>query len=132
VLGPETTIEYLREGPRPVSFHWIVLPSGKIVPLVDEEMAAFHIGGSPKEGWTNNTTIGVAVAGESPLSRPEQTAALYRLLADISKRRNIAVDAILSHGEVDPRKMDIPEQQMNEIRENVSKFQKRESKSAKD
>lgn len=120
-FGPEGTVDYLQKGPRPASYHWIVLPSGKIEPLVEEKAAAFHIGGSRKLGWTNRTTIGVAVAGEAPLSRPEQAAALYALLADICNRWKIPVSSILTHDAVDPRKNETLEPHIAKIREEVTK-----------
>jgi N-acetyl-anhydromuramyl-L-alanine amidase AmpD len=120
-LGPDATVEYLRSGPVNASLHWFVLPSGEIVPLVEEKMAAFHIGRSQKPGWTNRTTIGVSVAGETPLSHPEQAAALYRLLSDICWRRYLPVEAILSEDEVIPGKKSTLESHMGQIREEVAK-----------
>lgn len=120
-FGPEGSVEYLQKGPNSASYHWIILPSGKIVPLVDEKAAAFHIGGSKKSGWTNRTTISVAVAGEAPLSRPEQAAALYALLADICSRWKISASSILTHDAVDPRKNETLEPHIAQIREEVVK-----------
>ncbi len=121
VSGPEASVDYMRTSSRQSSLHWMVLPSGEIVPLVDEKEAAFHIGGSRRVGWTNSTTIGVGVAGEAPLTRPIQAAALYRLLADICNRANLPVTAILSHDAVDPRKKETLEPHMGDIRHQVAK-----------
>lgn len=121
-MGPEATVEFLRSNNVQGSYHWIVLPNGEIVPLVDEKEAAFQIGGSRKKGWTNKSTIGVAVAGDAPLGQSAQAAALYRLLADICRRWNLPVSAILSHDAVDPRKHETLEAHMDEIRKQVQRY----------
>jgi N-acetyl-anhydromuramyl-L-alanine amidase AmpD len=123
-LGPSNgVLNVLKEGSNRVSYHWIIFPSGEIESLVDENMAAFHIGfSSNKNGWTNRSTIGVAVSGKSPLSSPEQTASLYALLANICKRRQISVDSILSHNTLNPNKNEVFEDQMRTIREQVGKI----------
>jgi hypothetical protein len=127
------------------SYHYIIGVDGKIEKIVPVEYIAWHAGRSEWKGDRNinGISIGIGLIHLSskdggnwmnlPSSHPAvgpnypvaQTDALVALLADISKRHNIAPDAIITKQDIAPdrRRTDLAGNAIEEIRVRVRDFE---------
>jgi N-acetylmuramoyl-L-alanine amidase len=93
-----------------VSCHYLIAPEGTVLPLVPEELRAWHAGGG---AWgacsdVNSRSIGIELQndGRSPFGFA-QMQALVALLADIRHRWAIPAERIIGHSDMAPlRKAD--------------------------
>lgn len=83
-----------------VSCHYLIARDGDLFQLVDEEKRAWHAG---KGAWgaitdVNSHSIGIEIDndGEAPFSAPAMDC-LEKLLKDILRRRNIAIENVIGH-----------------------------------
>ncbi len=94
-----------------VSTHYVVTRQGDIVQYVDENDTAFHAGIAINASWKrlkarvnpNFYTLGIELEGSPDDTAPqEQSDACAELVAEISARRNIPIDAdhIVLHSEI--------------------------------
>jgi N-acetylmuramoyl-L-alanine amidase len=93
-----------------VSCHYLIAPQGDILPLVPEELRAWHAGGGAWGGTTdvNSRSIGIELQndGRSPFAFA-QMQALVDLLADIRRRWSIPRARVIGHSDMAPlRKAD--------------------------
>lgn len=93
-----------------VSSHYLIAPQGDILPLVPEELRAWHAGGGAWGATTdvNSRSIGIELQndGRSPFALA-QMQALVDLLGDIRRRWSIPRARIIGHSDMAPlRKAD--------------------------
>ena len=98
-----------------VSAHYLVEEDGEIHRLVDEARRAWHAGVASWRGESdiNARSIGIEIVnpGHEHGYRdfPDvQISALVALLEEISARHNIAIDRVLGHSDVAPRRKEDP------------------------
>lgn len=93
-----------------VSAHYLIARSGEVLPLVAEDMRAWHAGAGTWRGQDdiNSRSIGIELDndGQSPFSEPLM-AALEELLAAILTRWGIPPEGVIGHSDMAPtRKYD--------------------------
>ncbi|WP_151720312.1 N-acetylmuramoyl-L-alanine amidase [Gemmobacter serpentinus] len=94
-----------------VSAHYLISERGDILPLVPEELRAWHAGAG---SWgacsdVNSRSIGIELAnrGTEPFAEA-QMAALERLLADILHRWQIPPERVIGHSDMAPARKSDP------------------------
>lgn len=124
------------------SYHYIVGVDGVIEKLVDEDNIAWHAGSSQWQGKSNlnNITVGIGLThlatpdGKNWMNLPPahpavgpdypdaQIESLVTLLADILKRNNLQVEAILTKQDIAPkrRRTDLFGQPLQKVRSRVN------------
>ncbi|MFO7919682.1 MAG: N-acetylmuramoyl-L-alanine amidase [Nioella sp.] len=95
---------------REVSAHYLVSEAGEVLPLVDEDMRAWHAGAGEwaGRGDVNSRSIGIELAntGDAPFAA-RQMAALMALLPGILDRWSIPPQGVIAHSDMAPgRKID--------------------------
>lgn len=95
---------------REVSAHYLIGRDGAVLPLVEEDMRAWHAGAGHWRGRddVNSRSIGIELDndGRTPFSEPLM-AALEPLLAAILTRWNIRAEGVIAHSDMAPgRKFD--------------------------
>lgn len=94
-----------------VSCHYLIAPKGQVLPLVPEELRAWHAGAG---AWgetrdVNSRSIGIELQndGQTPFAFP-QMQALADLLADIRRRWAIPAERIIGHSDMAPQRKSDP------------------------
>ena len=100
----------LRDPVHEVSAHYLIAEDGEALPLVPEEMRAWHAGAGSWGGVgdINSRSIGIELQnrGTHPYSHP-QMLALERLLGGILARWSIPPERVIGHSDMAPdRKAD--------------------------
>lgn len=95
---------------REVSAHYLISAEGRVIPLVDEDMRAWHAGTGEWRGTgdVNSRSIGIELDndGLSPFAAPLMDA-LEHLLAGILARWAIPPAGVIAHSDMAPgRKID--------------------------
>ncbi len=95
---------------REVSAHYLISAQGTVIPLVEEEMRAWHagIGSWRGRGDVNSRSIGIELDndGASPFAAPLMDA-LDGLLRGLLARWNIPPQGVIAHSDMAPgRKID--------------------------
>ena len=95
---------------REVSAHYLISAQGRVIPLVDEDMRAWHAGAGEWRGTgdVNSRSIGIELDndGLSPFAAPLMDA-LEHLLAGILARWAIPPAGVIAHSDMAPgRKID--------------------------
>jgi N-acetylmuramoyl-L-alanine amidase len=94
-----------------VSAHYLIDEAGSVLPLVPEELRAWHAGAG---AWgmvtdVNSRSIGIELANPGDQPFPEaQMAALERLLADLMHRWQIAPERVIGHSDMAPARKGDP------------------------
>lgn len=105
--GPEAARVRLCDPAAEVSAHWLVMPDGTALRMVDEAMRAWHAGLGSWGGLAdvNSRSIGIELAnsGAEPFAAP-QMAALERLLAGILRRWGIPPQGVIGHADMAPER----------------------------
>lgn len=93
-----------------VSAHYMIAEDGAVIPLVPEELRAWHAGAG---AWgqvrdVNSRSIGIELVNTGAHPYPQrQMAALEALLADLMHRWQIAPERVIAHSDMAPgRKID--------------------------
>lgn len=110
MASPEAARARLCDPAAAVSAHWLVMPDGTALAMVDEAMRAWHAGAGSWGGLedVNSRSIGIELAnsGAEPFAAP-QMAALEALLAGILARWRIPPQGVIGHADMAPaRKAD--------------------------
>lgn len=103
-------IERLCDPKAEVSAHYVIARTGEIVPLVAEEMRAWHAGAGSWKGQDdiNSRSIGIELDndGTAPFSEPLMCA-LETLMPQIMARWDIPPTGVIGHSDMAPgRKID--------------------------
>lgn len=106
----EAALRTLTDPQSEVSAHYLVTREGRIVQLVDERERAWHAGRSRWGAITDVNSASIGIELDNNGSEPYGDAlmsALYRLLADLRDRHQLAPQAFVGHADVAPgRKVD--------------------------
>lgn len=106
----EAAAERLCDPEAEVSAHYLIVRTGEVLPLVPEELRAWHAGTGEWHGLgdINSRSIGIELDndGASPFAAPQMDA-LVALLRGITERLAIPPDGIIAHSDMAPdRKFD--------------------------
>lgn len=107
-------VEWLARAESGVSCHYVIDEAGQITQLVPESLRAWHAGASFWRGETdiNSHSIGIEIQNPGhqhgyPDFPAAQMEAVIALGKDITRRHDMAADAVLAHSDVAPgRKID--------------------------
>ncbi|MDZ7907815.1 MAG: N-acetylmuramoyl-L-alanine amidase [Gemmobacter sp.] len=90
-----------------VSAHYLISEAGAVIPLVPEELRAWHAGAG---AWgacqdVNSRSLGIELANPGDAPFPEaQMAALEHLLADLRHRWEIPPERVIAHSDMAPQR----------------------------
>ncbi|HBU15274.1 MAG TPA: hypothetical protein DEF16_11095 [Gemmobacter sp.] len=94
-----------------VSAHYLIAETGAVIPLVPEELRAWHAGAG---AWgacqdVNSRSLGIELANPGDAPFPEaQMAALEHLLADLRHRWEIPPERVIAHSDMAPHRKTDP------------------------
>jgi N-acetylmuramoyl-L-alanine amidase len=107
MASPEAARERLCDPAAEVSAHWLLMPDGTALRMVDEALRAWHAGAGTWGGVgdVNSRSIGIELAnsGAEPFAAP-QMAALEALLRRIRLRWGIPPQGVIGHADMAPER----------------------------
>lgn len=116
-------IDWLARAESGVSCHYVIDEAGRITQLVPESLRAWHAGASYWRGETdiNSHSIGIEIQNPGhqhgyPDFPAAQMDAVIALGIDITRRHEMAIDAVLAHSDVAPARKIDPGEKFNWMR----------------